>query len=252
MRVGRWVKRRGIARALVNKARTVSRRLTLRPTRMKTSLWSSGVLATLSRWRPWVRIPSRTLEESRARSQESRARVEAWSLAINLAFLALRSLLSALCSLLSALCSLLSTLRRGTQLAKRRSSNLRDSVGSTPTRATESRERRVESQEPARQPPVPLTGSRLSALGSQPFPTKWCNWQTRGAQNAVPFGLGSSTLPLVTQRRKAESGEPGKSLWLSALGFPLLNAGRAGARLAPIRRGTRIVTGACNWLRVKG
>jgi hypothetical protein len=165
---------------------------------------------------------------------------------------ALCSLLSALCSLLSALCSLLSTLRRGTQLAKRRSSNLRDSVGSTPTRATESRERRVESQEPARQPPVPLTGSRLSALGSQPFPTKWCNWQTRGAQNAVPFGLGSSTLPLVTQRRKAESGEPGKSLWLSALGFPLLNAGRAGARLAPIRRGTRIVTGACNWLRVKG
>lgn len=48
----------------------------------------SGVLATLSRWRSWVQIPSRGLT------------------------------------------------RRGTQLAKRQSSNLCDFVGSTPTRAT--------------------------------------------------------------------------------------------------------------------
>ncbi len=33
--------------------------------------------------------------------------------------------------------------------------------------------------------------------------TKWRNWQTRDAQNVVPFGLGSSNLPLVTDGLQA-------------------------------------------------
>lgn len=80
----------GTARAMNDHvARTTSRLATHRPTRRKKPLAEqSGVLATLSRWRSWVQIPSRGL---------------VW---------------------------------RGTQLAKRQSSNLCDSVGSTPTRAT--------------------------------------------------------------------------------------------------------------------
>ena len=33
--------------------------------------------------------------------------------------------------------------------------------------------------------------------------TMWWNWQTRDGQNVVPFGRGSSTLPLVTDTLQA-------------------------------------------------
>jgi hypothetical protein len=33
--------------------------------------------------------------------------------------------------------------------------------------------------------------------------TKWRNWQTRDAQNVVPLGIGSSNLPLVTEKLQA-------------------------------------------------
>ena len=58
---------------------------------------------------------------------------------------------------------------------------------------------------------------------------KWCNWNTRDAQNIVP-----------------------SRAWEFDSAHGHFTAGRAGARLASIRRGTRIVTGACNWLRVQG
>ena len=46
----------------------------------------------------------------------------------------------------------------------------------------------------------PLTPERRVKFPHGPLNdmTKWRNWQTRDAQNVVPFGLGSSNLPLVT------------------------------------------------------
>lgn len=160
----------------------------------------SGVLATPSRWRSWVQIPSRGLT------------------------------------------------RRGTQLAKRQSSNLCDSVGSTPTRASpftaiarlvSIRTRFVIAQQRASaghwraqvavtHPPSGIGGSTpsrrtrtttaRSSSGSGSWPlkpatrvqiphgslidmAKWCNWQTRDAQNVVPSQAWEFDSPLGHCRR---------------------------------------------------
>lgn len=154
------------------------------------------MLATLSRWRSWVQIPSRGL------------------------------------------------IRRGTQLAKRQSSNLCDSVGSTPTRATRitsiaraASVRRVfmiaqqrasaghwRAQVAVTHPPSGIAGSTparrtrsrtaRSSSGSGCWPLKPATrvrlphgslTRPSGAtgrhatlRTSCPYGLGSSTLPLVT------------------------------------------------------
>lgn len=38
----------------------------------------------------------------------------------------------------------------------------------------------------------------LASLNKFANMAKWCNWLTRDAQNVVPSGDGSSTLPLAT------------------------------------------------------
>ena len=151
-----------------------------------TSSWSSGVLATLSRWRSWVRIPSGTLR------------------------------------------------RHGTQLAKRRSSNLRDFVGSTPIRATGTTCVGWALACPSGCNPPALgalqvqllpgaltrlarsfrgrtPGSHPGEAGSIPARvtdiTKWWNWQTHDAQNVVPRGVGVQVSPWLLTRVSQRSAE---------------------------------------------
>jgi hypothetical protein len=121
-----------------------------------------------------------------------------------------------------------STVRK---LEKRRSSNLRDFVGSTPTRATDwvvflvaacktvvTKQARWTTRgsipsRPTDRWPVRLTAgcetlilaTRVRSPHGSLTTAKWWNWDTRDAQNVVPQGDESSNLSLATDKRSRVS-----------------------------------------------